>query len=104
MIEALTPLRLWQAQLDDRDLAARLDLLMDHKRFFSTEDEKCAENLVSITDKREYKKDFLRCIGLLNTNAIEVHKGQGRAIFPTFSFLSHSCINNARHIIGQVSY
>ena len=95
----MTPLRLWQAQLDDRDLAARLDLLMDHKRFFSAEDEKCAENLVSITDKREYKKDFLRFIGLLNTNAIEVHKGQGRAIFPTFSFLSHSCINNARHII-----
>ena len=98
VIGALTPLRLWHAQLNDRDLAARLDLLMDHNRFYGEDDDKCAENLVSITGLKEYKKDFLRCIGLLKTNAIEVFK-HGRALFPTFSFLSHSCINNARHVI-----
>ena len=42
------------------------------------------------------KKDFLRCIGLLKTNALEVQMGKARALFPTFSFLSHSCLNNAR--------
>ena len=98
VIRALTPLRLWQAQLNDRDLAARLDLLMDHDQFHGEEEQKCADNLVSITGFNEYKKDFLRCIGLLKTNAVEVN-GQARALFPTFSFCSHSCHNNARHVI-----
>ena len=87
------------AQLDDRDLALRLDLLMDHNedRLDKTEDEKISQALDQIIGNEDYK--FKRFIGLLKTNAVQVNKGQARALFPTFSFLSHSCITNARHVI-----
>ena len=44
---------------------------------------------------------------MIKTNAIQTVGGQGRtptlgrALFPTFSFLSHSCVTNSRHIIEQ---
>lgn len=48
--------------------------------------------------------EVYRAIGLLRTNAFHVEhpymKRQdvsGRALFPTFSFLSHSCYCNARY-------
>ena len=40
-----------------------------------------------------------RSIGLLRINALESEGGRGRIFFPTFSFLSHSCTNNARHVV-----
>ena len=38
------------------------------------------------------------CLGLLCINAMGVGNGRGRALFPVFSFLSHSCANNCRHV------
>ena len=38
------------------------------------------------------------CLGLLRINAMGVGSGRGRALFPVFSFLSHSCTNNCRHV------
>ena len=94
---------------EDRDLAARLDLLMDHleENREKVEDARKAQILSDLIDggggvgeggggDPDAKKDFLRCIGLLKTNALEVQMGKARALFPTFSFLSHSCLNNAR--------
>ena len=92
---------------EDRDLAARLDLLMDHleeNREKGDEDARKAQilsDLIAAGDP-DAKKDFLRCIGLLKTNALEVQMGKARALFPTFSFLSHSCLNNARYSDGSV--
>lgn len=102
-IQALTPLRLWLAKLHDRDLALRCDLLMDHNEdsFEKEQDCRLVDVLSSILSK-DYAKDFHQIIGLLKTNAIQVfNNGHGRALFPTFSFLSHSCITNARHVIQQ---
>ena len=99
--ELLAPLRLWMASNEDRDLASRLDLLMDHndKNPDKEEDEQNAELLTNLVNDPSASDDFLRCIGLLKTNSVEVFGGQGRAIFPTFSFISHSCVNNSRHVV-----
>ena len=97
---------------EDRDLAARLDLLMDHleENREKGEDARKAQILSDLIDgggvgegggDPDAKKDFLRCIGLLKTNALEVQMGKARALFPTFSFLSHSCLNNARYSDGS---
>ena len=94
---------------EDRDLAARLDLLMDHleENGEIEEDSRKAQILSDFilhNDEEEgyAKKDFLRCIGLLKTNALEVEMGKARALFPMFSFLSHSCLNNARHVTEKI--
>ena len=93
---------------EDRDLAARLDLLMDHleENGEIDEDSRKAQILSDFVlhDEEEgyAKKDFLRCIGLLKTNALEVEMGKARALFPMFSFLSHSCLNNARHVTEKI--
>ncbi len=51
------------------------------------------------------ESEVLRVIGILRTNAFFVEDtrqngkggGSGRAVYPTFSFLSHSCACNARY-------
>ena len=94
---------------EDRDLAARLDLLMDHLEENGEIDEdsrkaQILSDFILHNDEEEgyAKKDFLRCIGLLKTNALEVEMGKARALFPMFSFLSHSCLNNARHVTEKI--
>ena len=93
---------------EDRDLAARLDLLMDHLEENGEIDEdsrkaQILSDFILHDDEEGYaKKDFLRCIGLLKTNALEVEMGKARALFPMFSFLSHSCLNNARHVTEKI--
>ena len=39
-----------------------------------------------------------RCIGLLRTNCLDFDSRKGRIFYPFFSFLSHSCVNNAKHV------
>ena len=99
-MDLLSPLNLWNAMQEDRDLAARLDLLMDHleENMEKEEDARKAQILSSVQLNPDAKTDFLRCIGLLKTNALEVSMGKARALFPMFSFLSHSCLNNSRHV------
>ena len=48
--------------------------------------------------------EIFRAIGILRTNCLMVQDEtmklfdvSGRAVYPTFSFLSHSCISNARY-------
>jgi len=52
------------------------------------------------------EEEIFRAIGILRTNAFFVENSKaleedgdlgGRAVYPTFSFLSHSCICNARY-------
>ena len=53
----------------------------------------------------EYDKDeIFRILGIIRTNALQVqdpnmklHGVSGRAVYPTLSYLSHSCICNARY-------
>ena len=57
---------------------------------------------LGLTDFSE--SEIFRAIGVLRTNAFCVEtskmKAEGigaRAVYPTFSFLSHSCLCNARY-------
>ena len=40
-----------------------------------------------------------RAAGLFWTNAFGCNSGGGMAVFPTFSFVSHSCVSNANHVV-----
>lgn len=43
-----------------------------------------------------------KCASLLSTHAVRMtlsDGGEGRGMFPTFAFMSHSCDPNARHVI-----
>ena len=44
-------------------------------------------------------EDIDRAAGLLWTNAFACANGGGQAIFPTFSFMSHSCKSNCAHSV-----
>lgn len=98
--ECLTPLRLLLALRNDRDLCARVDLLMDH-RADSRDPEadiRVAETLAYMMGEPGEIAEPLRAIGLLKTNALDAAKGKGRALYPLFSFASHSCLNNSKHV------
>lgn len=101
-LASVAPLRLMSKMKSDKILQARLDLLMDHN------DERLKENAADqehreLSLKMAAKGDdstlMSRSVGLLRINALESDGGKGRILFPTFSFLSHSCTNNARHVI-----
>ena len=40
-----------------------------------------------------------RAVGIFWTNAFSLCGGVGQAVFPTFSFASHSCISNSNHVV-----
>ena len=56
----------------------------------------------------EYEEEeIFRILGIIRTNALQVqdptmklHGVSGRAVFPTLSYLSHSCICNARYSLS----
>ena len=41
------------------------------------------------------------CCSLLSTHSVSCGGEVGRAFYPTFAFMSHSCTYNARHVIGE---
>jgi len=43
------------------------------------------------------QQEVLRAGGILRTNSLTVEGG--KAIYPTFSFLSHSCVANGRYVV-----
>ena len=50
-------------------------------------------------------QEINRAIGLIQTNAINLEKPwrgsivSCKALYPTFSFVSHSCVSNANHVV-----
>lgn len=105
----VTPFRLWKRLLETPVLRRRADLLMDH-----ADERRRVERIVVMEEQimrmcksceifrdDEEEKLFLRCVGLLQVNCVTAGGDRGRAMFPTMSFLSHSCANNARHIISK---
>ena len=49
------------------------------------------------------KRRILRILDILDTNCIEVKSGAVKAIYPTVSLMSHSCISNVRQVF-QAEY
>ena len=45
--------------------------------------------------------EVLRAFGLLRTNALYHPHSKGIVLYPTFSFLSHSCISNASYAVNK---
>ena len=63
----------------------------------NSEDTRNQQDLDSIQHKVQ------RCIGLLRTNCLNFDNKKGRIFYPLFSFLSHSCLNNAKHVMNPKS-
>ena len=57
--------------------------------------------LSTYSSREQLTTDIDRCVGLLRTNALDGTGGKGRILLPTFSFLSHSCVNNAKHVLSD---
>ena len=106
----------------DRDPAmwARLDLLMDHLEELEQQEDtwrSIQENVVQwlLTPEKGglqglyTSQEINRAIGLIQTNAINLEKPwrgsmvSCKALYPTFSFVSHSCIANARIVFTEDS-
>jgi len=87
--------------------AARANLLMDHLEDIVKNEDlynmwkvSAIEPLVHKLPNSPYtEEDVLHAIGVLQTNTVAIGVpgyNQGHALYPTFSYLSHSCVCNAR--------
>jgi len=103
---AIFPLRLAILSRSSSDVKERMDLLMDHKEEITTDPDFDdlwkfpVLNFLTGEINSEYSyEEILRSIGLFCTNAVSMINCNGRWIFPTFSFLSHSCVSNSRFFV-----
>lgn len=94
---------------------ARVQLLMDHDDERRKEEEYWRMFQANVVDYLRIKggladtyseEEIHRAIGILRTNAFQVEHPymaavgtSGKAIYPTFSFLSHCCLANARYAV-----
>ena len=61
------------------------------------------EDTEPTVDSDSIQLKIQRCIGLLRTNCLDFDNKKGRILYPLFSFLSHSCLNNAKHVMNPKS-
>jgi len=107
----ITILRLLNVRDSNPAMWDRLGMLMDHKEEQEMNKESWDNVQTNIVGWLRTKggladqfsaAEITRAIGLIRTNGINIEKpyaGQMvscKALYPTFSFLSHSCISNAR--------
>jgi len=111
----ITVLRLLSLRDTDPEAWARVQFLMDHDEERRKEKEywqMFQKNIVGylrivVGLADTYSEDEInRAIGILRTNAFQIEHPymtaqgtSGKAIYPTFSFISHSCISNARYTV-----
>jgi len=111
----ITVLRMLSLRDSDPDSWARVQLLMDHDEERRKELDywkMFQKNVVDFIRIRGNLGDTYtdeeihRAIGILRTNAFQVEHDymkavgtDGKAIYPTFSFLSHSCSANGRYVV-----
>ena len=105
-------LRLLWLRDNDPDTWARVQFLMDHDEERRKETEywnMFQRNVVDFMRKglkladTYSEQEIHRAIGILRTNAFQIEHPylaaqgtSGKAVYPTFSYLSHTCICNAR--------
>jgi len=111
----ITVLRLLHLRDNDPDTWERLGFLMDHDEERRKEVEYWRMFQKNVVDYLRFRAgladvyseaEIHRAIGILRTNAFQIEHPylqaqgtSGKAVFPTFSFLSHSCVANARYIV-----
>jgi len=61
----------------------------------------CSSPVISISPGRINftREDVMWAVGLLKTNSIMFGETNGRALFPMFSLINHSCTANAKHTL-----
>jgi len=101
----IAPLRLLKVKEKIPEVWERLSYLMDHnedrikdKELWNTYQASVNKFLKS-SNPNLNDEDIDRTVGLLWTNAFACANGGGQAIFPTFSFMSHSCVPNCAHSV-----
>lgn len=113
----ISVLRMLSLRDSDPDSWARVQLLMDHDEERKKEVDYWQMFQTNVVDYIRIKggladkysqEEINRCIGILRTNAFMSQQPHmlaagtdGKAIYPTFSFLSHSCKANARYIVME---
>ena len=109
--DCIAPLRGLELKHNNAKLWNRLLLLMDHDQDnnSNTEFDKIAQvNVVDFLTKicgLDYQPEEIhRILGIIKTNALKVQdpkmkmKGiSGRVVYPTLSYISHSCLCNAKY-------
>jgi len=101
----ITPLRLLLAKLKYPEDWDRLEFLMDHNEDRRKEPvlwdlyQSSVNKFLQGCNVEFSNEDIDRATGLLWTNSFACAQGGGQAIFPTFSFASHSCIPNCSHSV-----
>ena len=105
-IDIVTPLRLYLAMKSDDNLFNQVSMLMDHEleRKKDKQHWEQSQQLIKLVVKtlnlnQDNQELFSRCIGYLHVNSLSTENLLGRILFPTFSILSHSCRNNAKHVL-----
>eukprot|EP00092_Neocalanus_flemingeri_P005352 GFUD01005766.1.p1 GENE.GFUD01005766.1~~GFUD01005766.1.p1 ORF type:complete len:592 (-),score=147.56 GFUD01005766.1:293-2068(-) len=105
MYRCIAPLRLLKVKEKVPEVWERLTYLMDHntERRGDTElwdtYQTSVNRFLKSSDPSFKDEDIDRAVGLLWTNAFACSNGGGQAIFPTFSFMSHSCAPNCAHSV-----
>jgi len=101
----IAPLRLLKVQQKIPEVWERLSYLMDHNDDRVKEPElwntyqTSVNKFLQSSDPSLKDEDINRAVGLLWTNAFACSNGGGQAVFPTFSFMSHSCVPNCAHSV-----
>jgi len=101
----IAPLRLLKVKEKIPEVWERLSYLMDHNEDRVKDEElwntyqNSVNKFLKSCDPNLKDEDIDRAVGLLWTNAFACSNGGGQAIFPTFSFMSHSCVPNCAHSV-----
>ncbi|TRY75019.1 hypothetical protein TCAL_07034 [Tigriopus californicus] len=104
----IAPLRFLLLRESEPNFYQRFQYLMDHnkERRLDLDTWQTYQTYVNkfLRENCQLKDTFSneeidRACGLFWTNAFSCNSGGGQAIFPTFSFMSHSCTSNANHVV-----
>ena len=104
-LSAVAPVRLARAMERDSELREQVEQLMEHKaeRAGIEDHMERTRRVLELVENAWKSPEFTslveKAIGVLHVNAIDNGKRTGRVLFPRFSLLSHSCVNNSRHVM-----
>ena len=105
MYTALALLRVLLLKRDDKNKWETVQQLMDHweERSHDTEVVKAMKIMFTFFTKKLDMcwisvLDVQHVFGVLQTNSVSLIDRQGRAVYPTVSLLSHSCLPNLEPI------
>lgn len=100
IIGAVMVVRLLQLRQHTPTLADKIHLLMDHVPDILERNDSADEILVKMLVALGYtRQEVLKAIGIIHTNEVFMGRWPGSCLYPTFSFITHSCISNASYTI-----